>query len=352
MHRRLLRLGRCAVHPVVRRDVGLLVVLAGCQVVQRELADRRLKGIEGDLDGTAVAQGEPRRPGVQRDDHHNRRNGDGQGQAQPFRLAAQGDVGEVLARMHHQHEEHVEDNEDGEGQHAQEMDAPRDLATAQQPDVPGEAGRDGRRHRGTGHQHDRREHKDHNGVGELLQGVIGLELAQRRHLQTEIGRQGMPGAGKDIPGRGDQPSPLARPEQQHDIDEPGQQPQRVGDAVPVPPDSEVLVAGHPKPGRDVDLVLARGVEDVGTGRHLLFGELQPFRARGAAVVPVQPGVRHQDLDAAAHQEHHEQQVQVVAETQPPRESQRLRRDDRLRCSHGRLLPHVSAPRAAATSRRS
>jgi len=58
----------------------------------------------------------------------------------------------------------------------------------------------------------------------------------------------------------------------------------------------------------VDLVLTRGVDDVGIGRHPLFGELQPFRARRTAVVPVQPRVRHQDLDPAAHQEHHEEEI--------------------------------------------
>jgi hypothetical protein len=164
-----------------------------------------------------------------------------------LRLAAQRDVREVLAGMNHQDEQDVQDDEDREGHHAEKMDAARGLPTAEQLDVPGEAGRDGRRHRRPGQDHDRPEHEHHEGVRELLQGVVGLEIAQRRHLEAEIGRQGAPGAGKNVPGCRNQAHPLPRAEEQGDVDDAGQQPQRIGDPVPMSSEPEVLVTRHRHP---------------------------------------------------------------------------------------------------------
>ena len=80
----------------------------------------------------------------------------------------------------------------------------------------------------------------------------------------------------------------------------------------------VPVAGQTDPGREVAGVVLGGP-------HPVLGnfnrrEPQPLRPRGAMDVPVQPGVVHENLQAAADQQDDEQEVDVVGDTQPDRKA--------------------------------
>ena len=85
----------------------------------------------------------------------------------------------------------------------------------------------------------------------------------------------------------------------------------------------VPVAGQADPGGEVaGIVLGRPDAVL---RHLDRREPEPLRAGRAVDVPVQPGVVHEDLQAAADEQDQEQEVDVVGDAEPGRKAVRLRR---------------------------
>ena len=94
----------------------------------------------------------------------------------------------------------------------------------------------------------------------------------------------------------------------------------------------VPVAGKTDPGREVTgIILGRPHPVLG---HFNRRESKPLRPRRAVDVPVQPGMVHEDLQAAADQQDDEEEVDVVRDTQPARKALRKRRVE-SRLGHGR-----------------
>jgi len=85
--------------------------------------------------------------------------------------------------------------------------------------------------------------------------------------------------------------------------------------MPVPCQPQgMAAAGQADPGREISGVFLGGIQPV--ARHLHRRESRPLRAWRAVDVPVQPGVIHQDLQAAANQQDHQHEIRVVRHTQP------------------------------------
>ena len=106
-----------------------------------------------------------------------------------------------------------------------------------------------------------------------------------------------PGVGQDPPGGRHQAFPLPGAEQQDHEDDAVADPEQDAEEVPVPGHADAVpVTGQADPGGERTGVVL-GVPDA-VRRHLDRREPDPFRVGRAVDVPVQPGVVHQDLQAA------------------------------------------------------
>ena len=105
-------------------------------------------------------------------------------------------------------------------------------------------------------------------------------------------------SGTTRPGGRHQAPPLPGPEQQDHEDQAVAHPEQDAEEVPVPGDADgVPVAGQADPGGEIAGVVL-GRPDAVRG-HLDRREPEPLRVGGAVDVPVEPGVLHEDLQAAA-----------------------------------------------------
>ena len=232
---------------------------------------------------------------------------------------------------------------DDEGAHDEEVERPADLPVAGQLRIPREPGREGRRHRGAG-QHRQGGQDEHDPeVRQLLERVVVVEAVWlRRQVEGGVVDEDGPGVGHDLPGRRHQALPLPGAKQQDHEDQAVAHPEQHAEEVPVPGHADrVPVAGQADPGGEVaGVVLGRPDAVL---RHLDRREPEPLGAGGAVDVPVQPGVVHEDLQAAADEQDQEQEVDVVGDAQPGREAVRLRR--RFGGQHGARRQRREADRA-------
>ena len=103
----------------------------------------------------------------------------------------------------------------------------------------------------------------------------------------------------NLPGRRNQPVPIGGDKQHHDIDQPCQQPCKIGEKVPVPSKTEIFVARQGDPRRERTFLVAGRPESVGGSP--LLSEFEPFAAGRAVIIPVESGMRAQDLKTAANE---------------------------------------------------
>ena len=239
-------------------------------------------------------------------------------------VRAHDDVVHVPDEPGEHHHRHVPDDEDDEGAHDEEVERPADLPVAGQLRIPREPGREGRRHRGAGQDRQGGQDEHDPEVRQLLERVVVVEAVWlRRQVEGGVVDEDGPGVGHDLPGRRHQALPLPGAEQQDHEDQAVAHPEQDAEEVPVPGHADrVPVAGQADPGGEVaGVVLCRPDAVLG---HLDRREPEPLRAGGAVDVPVQPGVVHEDLQAAADEQDQEQEVDVVGDAQPGREAVRLR----------------------------
>ncbi len=88
--------------------------------------------------------------------------------------------------------------------------------------------------------------------------------------------------------------------------------------MPMAAHSEIHVARQRQPRREWLLLVAGSPQPI-RGHHLAR-ELEPFAARIAAVIPVQPGMRAQDFQPAADEQADEEQVDEMADADPIEEA--------------------------------
>jgi hypothetical protein len=94
--------------------------------------------------------------------------------------------------------------------------------------------------------------------------------------------------------------------------------------MPVPGHADrVPVAGQADPGREMAGVVLGGPDAV--PRQLNEREPQPLGAGGAVNVPIKPRMVHEDLQAAADEQDHAQEGDIVGDAQPNRKAVRLGR---------------------------
>ena len=217
-------------------------------------------------------------------------------------VGAHDDVVHVPDEPGDRHHGHVADEEDDEGAHDEEVKRPADLPVAGQLRIPLEPVRQRRRHRGPGQDRQRRQNEHHAEVRQLLEGVVVVEAVRlRRQVERGVVDEDGPGVGDDLPGVGHQALPLVGREQQDHEDHAVPHPEQHAEEVPVAGHADgVPVAGQADPGGEVAGIVLGGPEAV--LRHLDRREPEPLRSGRAVDVPVQPGVVHEDLQAAADQQ--------------------------------------------------
>ena len=182
---------------------------------------------------------------------------------------------------------------------------------------------------------ERGQHEDDRRIGELLQRIERVEGARGRLPEGRIGDELVPGGGEDIPGGGDEPRPFAGGEQQDRVEHPEER----GAEMPMPPHAQVVAPRLPQPRRNSLFHIQRGPEPI--LRHHFLGEFEPLRPRRTMHVPVQPGVRPQNLEAGADQEPDEEHVDPVGGPYP---------DGEAKCRVGhRSDPSPAVPCAAVTT---
>ena len=235
-------------------------------------------------------------------------------------VRAQHDVVHVPGEPGEHHHRHMDDEEDDEGAHDEEVERPADLPVAGQLRIPLEAVGQGRRHRGPGQDRQGCQDEHHGEVGQLLERVVAVEAVRlRRQVEGGVVDEDGPGVGHDLPGGRHQSPPLPGAEQQDHEDQAVAHPEQHAEEVPVPGHADgVPVAGQADPGREVAGVVLGRPDAV--RRHFDRREPEPLRAGGAVDVPVQPGVVHEDLQAAADEQDDEQEVDVVGDAQPGRKA--------------------------------
>jgi hypothetical protein len=197
-----------------------------------------------------------------------------------------------------------------------EMQGPRGLPAAEEPCVARKAADDRGGHRRAGGDLQRREQEDHREVRQLLQRVVDLAGLVLGEVSVEVGGRGVEGVGDDRPrGRHESP-PLARREQQRDVDQAGEHPELHGHEVPVAREPEVLAAGerdHRRPGL---LLVQRRPRLTRIRAEDLLAEPRHLAARRAVIAQVELGQRAEHLDAAARQQREEEEVEEVGDDHP------------------------------------
>ena len=143
---------------------------------------------------------------------------------------------------------------------SQEMQTPRALPSVKDFDVPRETRGDGGGHRYSRRDAERREQEYDGRVAQLLQCVI---CSRRFHdVKGQVAEHRAPGVRHDLPGRRNQPPPLRRGKQHHDVDQSGQQPCEIGEKVPVPPKTQIFLTGEGDQGRERAFLVAGRPEPV------------------------------------------------------------------------------------------
>jgi hypothetical protein len=179
------------------------------------------------------------------------------------------------------------------------------------------------RHRGTGQDRQWGQEEHDPEVRQLLQRVGVVEaVGLRRQMEGGVVNEDAPRIRHNPPGRRDQAPPLPGAEQQHDEGQSVSHPEQDGEEMPVPCHADgVAATGQTDPrGEMAGVVLGRPGPVRG---HHHRRQPQPLRAGGAMDVPVEPGMVHEDLQAAADEQNQEQEVDVVGDAEPGREAVRL-----------------------------
>ena len=128
-------------------------------------------------------------------------------------------MGEVVGSVHDEHQAHVDDGEAQVGEHADQVQGAGGLAATEHLGVPGEASHDGGGHDWSRHDHQRSGDEDDEEVPQLLETVVGGEVAQGRGAQVRVGQQGVPGVGQDLPRGGNQAVPRPGAYEEGDVDD-------------------------------------------------------------------------------------------------------------------------------------
>ena len=130
----------------------------------------------------------------------------------------------------------------------------------------------------------------------------------------------MPNCREEIPRSRDQPLPSIGAKEEGQINQAIEQPESHGKEMPMATDAQIVSStGKRNPGRNIYGFIHRCPECV-LGNYFL-GELLPFTARGAVLVPIQPGVIGEDLDSATDQQSEEQKIDIVSQAQPKGETE-------------------------------
>jgi hypothetical protein len=159
-------------------------------------------------------------------------------------LVAEDDRGQLLRQPVDHHQGRVQQREDAERHQPQEVQAAGSLLPAEETAVPGKTGQEGGRHRHTRGDLERREHEEQQEVDELLGRLVGLPGDGLGQAEVQVGAHRPDAVGDDVPGRRHQVAPVAGGEDQRQVDDAGEGPERRSEEVPVAAQPEVLAAGE------------------------------------------------------------------------------------------------------------
>ena len=310
----LRRLGRSSVHDEVRRDGAGWVLLPGACVQGQRPHWRRDQRAERALHAARREPGVPGGEPIGQQDERDQGQPDRYGL--PLRLIGltEDDICHVGTESRVHHHRRMYDDEDDEGGEAEKVETTSALAAPEQPGIAREPRLNGWRLRRPREDQERGQQEDDRRVGELLQRIEGVERARGRLPPRHIDEERVPGGREDSPGGGDKPRPFARGEQQDHVGQPIEHPAERGAEMPVPSHAQVVASRLPQPRRDRFFHIERGPEPI--LRHSFLGECEPLRPRRTMHVPVQPGIRRQNLDASTDQEPDEEDVDPVRRPYP------------------------------------
>ena len=133
-------------------------------------------------------------------------------------------------------------------------------------------------------------------------------------MEAEIAKHCVPCVRDNLPGGRNQPSPFWRDEEHRDVYQTCQQPRKIREEVPVPPQTKVFVAGQGNPRWERGFLVASRPEPV--VRPLLLRELEPCASRRAVIVPVKSRMCAQYLQPAPDQKREKKKVEEMRRPQP------------------------------------
>src|SRR6185437_8292734 len=196
------------------------------------------------------------------------------------------------------------------------MNGPGRLPAAEDARVPGEAVDYGWRHCNSCSNRERTKNQDHGEVGNLLQGVVAVKpIWLRRQMQGSVMDPHVPALQKHKRGGGHNAPPLLGGKQQTDENNSCDDEAMHVDEVPDARDADGMpVAWRAHQGRDITGVIFRGPQAV--AGDLNRRDADPFSARRAAVIEIQPRMVHENGEAAANQQHHKQKIEEMAVAHP------------------------------------
>src|ERR1035441_4157751 len=133
-------------------------------------------------------------------------------------------------------------------------------------------------------------------------------------MEALISKHCLPYVRDNLPGSRNQPSPFWRDEEHRDVYQTCQQPRKIREEVPVPPQTKVFMAGQGNPGWERGFLVARRPEPV-VGP-LLLRELEPFASGRAVIVPVKSRMCAQYLQTAPDQKREKKKCCRQRQTKP------------------------------------
>ena len=126
------------------------------------------------LHGARTSLRPPRQKYMDGDHHCDGEKAQADRQGNVLMFQAQNDLIHFLWKVLERNQSDVDGDEDHVGDHRKKMQAPGFLPIAEEPRIPGKARIHGRRHGSPGENRKRRQNKNDEGVGQLLQRVLRM----------------------------------------------------------------------------------------------------------------------------------------------------------------------------------
>jgi len=307
--------GHFAIGPEVGGDVLLGIFLAGLETIESEELHGIGDGLEGMLERSRMMPGDVMgdEPGGDNDGDTDEAENHADG---PLVVGTHDDMVHVASEPGQDDESDMDDEEGKKTEHGEEMDGACGLAAPEKAGIPGEAVDDGWRHGDAGEDCERAKDENNSEVGDLLESVVAIEtIWLGRKAEGRVVDKNVPSLEKNEARSRDDASPLLGGEQ-HD-DEKDASDDEAMDINEVPNASDangVAIAGSADHGSDIAGVILGGPKAI--ARDLQRREANPFAAGRAMVVEIEPGMIHQDGDAAANQEHEEKEIEEMSVAHP------------------------------------